>query len=481
MKRIRSMKGLEIYRTNDGQERVGIIYYANGGGGLREMVGAVGEPDPALRADVTAIKYRKRLDAKYKDSRMCVEAVKVLDARRAEVDRAKEQGVPYIPPKEQAAAAELQRIESAKVAEDARTPLLFDPAVKRFMEARTYAGASNVKGYFRNLGKAFSGRYLDTITRAEVAQYYRDRRYNTGPFVGWEHEGGIRPAENDLVQFSALYTFLIDVEERDIKQHPCKGWKARIGKTNEDAYQPEHEAYIPEDDVIAAIYDLATRENMPRFAPGMPTGDPIRTFYKLCRVTAGSPESEPCKVRHGDFTPSNPSLGSITRRKRMATLRYRKGKNEKRSRDLAIPADLEADLLAVMVERPEDPDKLEAWKALPIFRQRDGKKAWTGSSYKKSWAFIVDNLKAKYPGIEDMWTRDWRAAASTKMHGAGLSEPVVRTVMGHALDTSMRYCVVTFEDKERAADVLTLASDRISDRISKATDSTGAVAHAANS
>jgi len=480
MRRIRSMKGLEIYKTKAGEEHVGIIWYANGGGGLREMIGAVGESDPALKADVTAIKYRRRLDGRYKDSRMCVEAVKVLDARRAEVAKAKEQGVPYLPPKEQAAAAELQRIESAKVAEDARTPLLFEKAVERFTLAREKSYSTDAfKGYLRNLGKAFSGRYLDTITRAEVAQYYRDRRYNTGPFTGWKHEGGIRPAENDLVQFSALYTFLIDVEERDIK-HPCKGWRARLGKTNEDSYQPEHEAYIPEDDVIAAIYDLASRENMPRFASHL-TGNPIRAFYKLCRVTAGSPESEPCKVRHGDLTPSNLSLGSITRRKRMATLRYRKGKNDKRSRDLAIPPDLEADLLAVMLPRPEDPDKLEAWKALPIFRQRDGKTAWTGSSYKKSWAFIVDSLKGKYPGLEDMWARNWRDAAATKMRNSGIPEPVVRAVTGHALDTSLRYSVVTFEDKERAANVLTLASDLISDRISGTTVPAVEVARASNS
>jgi hypothetical protein len=357
MKRIRSMKGLEIYRTSDGQERVGIIFQANGKP-KREMVGAV-TPDPAACNGVADIRFRRRLAGKYRDCPTCIGAVRLLEERRAAVREAKERKEPWRSPKELAEAAERQRVEAAKVEQDARTPLLYEQAVERFMRARerSYSSPGAVRGYFRNLGKAFAGRYLDTVTRAEVAQYFRDRRNNEGPFADWPHKGGLRPAENDLVQLSALYSFLRYEEDRKL-DNPCQNARAAKGKMKAETYTPERTPYTPEDGVVAAIFDAASRERLPRFASHMP-GDPMRAFIKTCRYTGGRTESEPCALRHGDVTFSDPNVVSTSGRKAMGQVRFRRAKNARSNRDLPMHPDLEADLKAVMLPRPDDPAELE--------------------------------------------------------------------------------------------------------------------------
>ncbi len=478
MKRIRSMKGLEIYETSDGVERVGIVYYSNKGA-LREMVGDV-TSDPATCGAVESIRLRKRLKGKYRDCPVCIEAVRRVLERRAAVKRAKAEKRPYLTPKEQAEADELARAATAKVEQDARSLLLFDRAVERFMRARekSYSSTSAVKGYFRNLGKAFSGRYLDTITRAEVAQYFRDRRHNAGPFADWPHKGGLRPAENDLVQLSALYTFLNVEEERDLK-NPCRGARAGVGKTKAETYTPERTPYTASDAEVSAIFAAAARENMPRFASHLP-GHPFRAFLKTCKYTGGRTESEPCALRHGDVTFSDANVVSTSGRKAMGQIRFRRTKNARSNRDLPMHPDLEDDLKAVMLERPEDPAELEAWGATPIFRTRKGK-AWTTSSYKKGWASIVKALAKDCPGLAGMVLRDFRDLARTTLTDARIPEPVIRRWMGHAGDVSQRYYQVTTRAMEEAAEALSLNGNRIADHISKATDSTGKVALASNS
>lgn len=473
------MKGLEIYETDDGQERVGIVYYYNKGA-LREMVGDV-RSDPAACNGVDSIKARKRLKGKYRDCPVCIGAVSVLDARRLAVKRAKAEGRPYLTPKEQAEADGLQRIERAKVEQDARAAIVYEQAVERFMRARekSYSSTSAVKGYFRNLGKAFAGRYLDTITKAEVAQYYRDRRHNAGPFTDWPRKGGLRPAENDLVQLSALYSFLRNEEERDLR-NPCSGYRAGVGKMKAETYTPERTPYTPSDAEVGAIFKAASRKSMPRFASHL-TGDPLRAFFKLCHYTGGRTESEPAALRHGDVTFSDPNVVSTSGRKAMGLIRIRKAKNARSNRDLPMHPDLEADLKAVMVERPNDPAELEAWAALPIFRQRETNKAWTTSSYKKAWAAILAALAKPHPGLAGMVVRDFRDLARTKLTDARIPEPVIRRWMGHAGDVSQRYYQVTTRAMEEAADALTLAQDRISDRTSEKAAPKVAVARAANS
>lgn len=478
MKRIKSMRGLEIYKTNDGSERVGIVYY-NNKGALREMVGAVTE-DKAACSDVALIRYRKALKGKYRDCPVCVGAVRLVAERRAAVRAAKTRKEPYKTPKEQTEDAERQRAESAKVAADARTPLLFEEAVKRFTLARGQSYSTDAfKGYLRNLGKAFAGRYLDTITKAEVAQYYRDRRHNAGPFADWPHKGGIRPAENDLVQFSALYTFLTGEEEHEIR-NPCSGYRSGAGKMKAETYTPERTPYTASDAEVAAIFKAASRKNMPRFASHL-NGDPLRAFFMVCHYTGGRTESEPCALRHGDVTFSDPNVVSTSGRKAMGQIRIRKAKNARSNRDLPMHPDLEDDLKAVMLKRPEDPTEIEAWAALPIFRQRDAKKAWTTSSYKKGWAAILAKLAKAHPGLGGMVVRDFRDLARTKLTDARIPEPVIRRWMGHAGDVSQRYYQVTTRAMEEAAEALTLSTNRTSDRTSKNAVPTDVVAHASNS
>lgn len=473
MKRIRSMKGLEIYETADGGERVGIVYGANKRT-FREMVGDVTN-DPSACNAVENIRPRKRLKGKYRDCPVCLEAVKRLDSRRADVKRAKQAKVPYLTPAEREEAIAREQEEIAKAAHASREPLLFEAAVERFKRARkaSYSSPGAVDGYFRNLGKAFAGRHLDTITRAEVAQYYRDRRANEGPFSGRRRKGGLRPAQNDLVQFSALYTFLKEEEERETK-NPCSAYKALIGKTKAETYVPLREPYLPSDEEVLAIFASSAREKMPRVASHMP-GDPFRAFLKVCYYTGGRTESEPCALRHGDVTFSDPSVVSTSGRKAMGQVRFRRAKNARSNRDLPMHPDLEADLKAIMLPRPTDPAEVEEWEALPIFRQRDGKTAWTIASYRKGWAEIVRTLTGEFPGLRKMVVRDFRQLLDTRMLDAGVPEPLVDRWLGHRPSVSRRYYRVREWTFEEAANTLSLSVGRTSERTANAGNPTGAI------
>ena len=219
---------------------------------------------------------------------------------------------------------------------------------------------------------------------------------------------------------------------------------------------------------------------MPRFASHL-TGDPLRAFFMVCYYTGGRTESEPCALRHGDVTFSDPNVVSTSGRKALGTIRIRKAKNARSNRDLPMHPALETELKAVMLKRPEDPTEIEAWAALPIFRQRDAKKAWTTSSYKKGWSAILKTLAKPYPGLGGMVVRDFRDLARTILTDARIPEPVIRRWMGHAGDVSQRYYQVSTRAMEEAAEALTLKANRISNRIANATDSTGVVAHAVKS
>ncbi|HJQ98426.1 MAG TPA: hypothetical protein VJ826_08930 [Candidatus Polarisedimenticolaceae bacterium] len=119
-------------------------------------------------------------------------------------------------------------------------------------------------------------------------------------------------------------------------------------------------------------------------------------------------------------------------------------------------------LKAILVERPKEAEKFEAWEALPIFRQAerrkrktDGDGAWTTSSYKKAWTAILEALAKQYPALRGMVPRDFRPLASTKMTDGRTPEPVIDRWMGHAPSVSRKYYQVTTKAMEEAAEALT--------------------------
>jgi hypothetical protein len=466
MKRIRSMKGLEIYKTSDGIERVGIVYTGNGRM-YRESIGDVGEPDESLRADVTAIKYRRRIDfknpkSKYKDSPACVEAVKVLDTRRAEVRKAKEDRLPYLPPKEREEAARLAAEEAKAATADARAPLVYEQAVKRFILAcgSSYARPRDVELRFAIIGNAFNRRHLDEITSHDVRQYVRDRTDKTGPFATWTHDVGLRPAQMDVNQLSALYGFLIEEERRQV-ENPCSRYRSRRSHKKSEVYRPKRKPVVPDVAQTAAIFDAAPIDKEKgRFSRHLP-GPTMRAFLKLCYYTGARPESEACTLTHGDVTFSDTSVPTVSGRRKLGSIHFHDTKTPNGDREIKIHPELEADLKAVMEPYPDTEEKLDAWRALPIFRRKQRShaqtvKAWDKSSYQKAWDKTLESVAMDHPALARMIVRDFRKTARTRMTDARVPEPTIRWYMGHARNVSQGYYEITDEAAEEAVLALTL-------------------------
>lgn len=455
MRRIKSMRGIEIYETSDGPERVGIVYYV-GGKARREMVGDV-QPDPATRSDVTAIKARKRLDGRYKDCPNCVRAVGILAERRAAVRAAKREGVAFLTPKQRAEAEEVARKEAERKAQGDREPLIYESAWDRFYKAcgSGYSRPKEVRQRFEIMGRAFNGRHLGEITTRAIRQYVADRTNRTGPFEGWPHAVGMRPAQVEINQLSALYGWIAEEEEREI-ENPCSRYRSRRSQKKSETYRPVRKGVIPEPEQIAAIFEAATMDpKRDRFARHLP-GQPVRAFLKLCYYTGARPESDAATLTNGDVTPSDPKVCWPSGVTKMGTVRFVRAKTLSGDREIPMHPALEADLLAVMGERPSDPAKLAAWLARPIFRRRGKEKPWDKSSYQKAWGEILERIAEAHPNLAGMIVRDFRKTARTALTNARIPEPLIRWFMGHARNVSQGYFEPTADAAEEAVLALSL-------------------------
>lgn len=122
-----------------------------------------------------------------------------------------------------------------------------------------YAEPKAVEGCFGRLGRAFEGRYLDELTRNDVFQYRLDRLHNSGPFHGWPRKVGMRAPQLELTALSALYSYLIAEEEREIL-NPCVTPAGRGRRTKAMTYRPERKPIIADRAQRLALFRSTSRD-----------------------------------------------------------------------------------------------------------------------------------------------------------------------------------------------------------------------------
>ena len=433
MKRVKSIRGVEIHRTKSGTSIIYLRYQANGRQ-FRERVGPSAKDQ--FGKDETLIAARK-----------------LLKERRSEIHEARMRREPWLSPKERKQLA----AEEAVKKQDGRRELLFEVAVARFLNrnAKLYARPEEIRSIFENrLAKAFAGRYLDEITPLEIRDYTDHRLSNSGSFSAHKKKVGQRTPETELTKLSALYTYLIEEEQREIK-NPCSRPRAgRRKRKKSEVYRPKRKPVIPSRAAIRALFDAAV-------VPGPDGGQPVKTFkalFQLFYYTAGRPESEPCQLRHGDVTlPDRDKVRTMTGKAVLGSVTFRHTKTGV-DRTIPLNPEAEADLRALMKPRPDDPKELEDWTQLPIFRKRGSSSPMDRNSYRKAWTAAVKVACKEYPELAGMVPRDFRKTSRTMLTNAQVPEPTIRRIMGHSLDVSQGYHELTEEAAEQA--ILTLSLEK---------------------
>jgi hypothetical protein len=518
------MKGLEIYKTTDGQERVGIIYYANGGGGLREMVGDV-VIDPAACNGVADIRLRKRLSGKYKDSPACIEAVRRLDERRAAVRLAKAEKRPYLSPAEQAEAD----AEARRGREQEREPLAFETCAAKFLEdcAEDYARPDDKRYQVAMLGRFFGGRAIDSIRKSDVLAYFETRMAGNPPFdtvrqvvktkAGYmvalsnghpqsakdltreaaealaRRPLSPRAPETEIAALSAMYSYLLDPAEdgtgafpalvRGLAPelaNPAIGWRPRRRRRTKAAklaYTPKHKAVVATPEELGAI--LASAANARQ-----------RALWGLANYTFSRPESETCQLRLGDVLYSDDSRLRFENKTGggMGRVTFRNTKTGDAER--VVPLHPVAEGLLKAMNLPPRPrreaeeteaayrERLTAWEQTPIFGRTKGPRKgepWDRTSYKRAWRRTIEEAQAilleadpDHRDIRGMWFRDTRKAGITAARSQGHDRAVVSKLAGHSAAQDDHYTQMT--EGNTAAAIACLPApippaDRISDRI----------------
>ncbi len=323
--------------------------------------------------------------------------------------------------------------------EDARRPLLFDVASERFLGecAEEYSRPKDTCRRFRSwLSLAFEGRYLHEITKQDIHQYHLDRLRNQGPFKG-RRVRTRRAADVEITALSALYAYMQENGYEDL-ENPCHSPRTRRKKKGAlKPYKPLHKPIIPNLKHRKAIFAAATTLE-------------LRAFLTLCYYTAGRPESEPCRLTHGDVElVESAKVQTLYGAPVLSRLRYRDTKTGD-DRTIRLHPEAEVALRAIMLPRPEGGPALEIWKLVPIFRKRASVKPWDRSSYRKGWSNTLKTVCVAHPELAGMWVRDFRSTARTVMTDAGVPEVALRRVLGHSVDVSGGYYRVT-EDMHRKA------------------------------
>jgi integrase len=278
-----------------------------------------------------------------------------------------------------------------------------------------------------------------------------DRLSNTGPFAKWPRRVSRRVPEIEIAAMSALYTHLEAAGYRLV--NPCHRPRTRRKDGLLAPYRPRHATPIPSRPELKAILG-ATRQG--KDSRELIT-DAHRGLFALCYYTAARPESEPCRLLHGDVELGHgANWGSVT---------YRATKT---GGDRRVPLHPEAAryLRPLLLPVPMDKDERERWARTPVFRKMPGKLGkgrkrqdvrWDRSSYAKAWANALAAVAKDRQELAGLWLRDLRKIARTYMVGARVHPDVIRKIMGHAdRKAEDRYFVPTDEDLRAGLSVLSL-------------------------
>jgi len=414
MSKVRSARGVELHPTASGP--VWRIRYQANRRGYRETIGPPRKGDKG--DDLTLKEARAR-----------------LKLRRSEVQAARRERRPYLPPREREAQERQSAEVAAKQAEDARAPFLFERVAERFMAARSasYSRPAAVRGMLDHLGKAFVGRYLDGITRRDVVQYALDRKNRTGPFAGWAHEVAERPAAMELGKLSALYKYLDRVEGIEIP-NPCR----ELGHVLADcgmSYRPKRRPVIPSDDEREAIFEAALAYQARRKFMTAETWHAacVSAYFMFLR-----PESELCQIRHGDVVFATDPRARFNTDSDGQPVGWVTFEDTKTDVPRAVPLHprAEAALAGIMLPCPDGPT--EAWAATPIFRRAAGS-PWNKDTYRKAWQATLAAVVESHPRLAGMVFRDFRNAGITDTRAAGTDGAIAAKVAGHSAAMSARY------------------------------------------
>jgi hypothetical protein len=457
MKRTKSIRGVEVYETEGGEELVYIRFQA-GGRQYREKVG------PSKTN-------------KYGRNDTLAEARRLLDQRRVQVKQGALRGEKFRSRREKTAAEKIAAAAEAIVAAqalDARACLRFEEATARFV-ANTPGDYKRPKEYessFRFLGRAFAGRYLDTIEGAEVRAYEIARLTNTGPFAGETKTVGPKTPRNQIGHFSALFNYLKEDEGHKIA-NPCIDFRPRRKKSRKaTAYQPKRVPIVPTDEERDAIFLAAAEKTYTRGK----LSDAKRAARRLVAVAAvkceyflaARPESELCALTHGDVVRSDDPRTRFEKHGDSA-LGWVIFRTTKTGGDRTVPLHPEAEeaLAAVMLPRPvrkpgESPEDFEArlstWAAAPVFRKGNGRstKPWDRFSYRKIWRDVLAAVSEKHPRLKTMVFRHGRNAAITDMRAAGTDGAIAGKLVGHSEVQDFEY--VQAQGKHAREAILSLGS-----------------------
>ncbi len=424
MKRIKSVRGVEVYETKAGLKMVYIRYQSGG----KQYSERVGPSEKVKGRDVTMAKARR-----------------VLDQRRRGIAEARAQGQIWRSPKD---VANREREIAAEQA-TSRDALVFEKAYGRFLKecGDSYARPEDVRRVFENrLSKAFEGRYLDEVTRKDIRDYFDNRLSNSGPFAENKRKVGLRTPQTEIAALSALYGFLIEEEERELN-NPCLAARSHRRRRKAEVYRPARKPVIASKAALRAIFDAL---------PGEGHQLKYRALFKLLYYTGGRPESEPCRLTHGDVElPDRSKVRTLDGKPVLGKVTFRDTKTGG-DRTLPVHPEAEKDLAAVMDRRPDNPSKLSEWEQRPIFRKRGSSEAMDRDSYRKAWQTTIATVAKSHPELATMVPRDLRKTFRTHLTNSRVPEPTIRRLGGWSVDVSQGYHELTDEAAEAAILALTL-------------------------
>jgi hypothetical protein len=360
------------------------------------------------------------------------QATKLLGTRQTEVDNKT-----YIPPKD--------RKKAERKASTDRESLRFDTAADLFVKTcgAEYSRLRDITSMVKFLKLGFGTRYLDEIIRADVDAYVAARLGHDGPFRKLKRRTGLRAPQREVSLLSQMFGFMQDGgHELD---NPClrQRGRGRRKKSKAFTYTPARAAVVPSDGIMGAILAAAPK----RFTPAH------RALLMLAYYTGGRPESDLLRLRHRDVElPENKVVG-LDGKPLLGWVRFRDAKTPAGNRNIPLHPEAAKALAAVMLPEPQGAGERKAWAETPLFRTRTKKgvpRAWSGDSYKKAWANIIEAV----PAAEGMVFRDLRKVFRTRLTAARVPEPTIRLLMGHTLNVSERYNVP--EDSELRDAILTL-------------------------
>jgi len=440
-KSARHMRGIEARKNSDGSATIYVKLQIQGKD-RRETIGKVPADDAA----------NLRTLARHP---VIAEARRVLRQLREERDQANERNERWLSKSERAvlkAAAERQR-------QDARREILYDVAAKRFLDrcAKDYAHPEDVRRQFKRLDLAFTSRYLDEITRADIQQYVDDRLGNTGTFAGWPRTVGYRAPQVEIAALSALYSHLIDVEDRRLVNPCSRAWARRRKIKKNEAHHPKRRPVIPTAEELEALFDAA------------PTAV-HRAAWVFCYYTAARPESEVFQLSHGDVKlPKTSVVRSMRAGERVLGSVFIRATKNRKDREVVLHPAAEAALRKIMVTEPDDAGEWQDWAKTPIFRRRDGSH-WDRNTYRKGWAKTLSTVTKQHPRLRGMVVRDLRATANVHMRERGTDGEFTSKILGNTKAVNDRHYSPLTDRTARQA-ILSLGTPGSDTRVGHGVDS----------